>query len=205
MNRAFLKAVEIGIKYKFPHWNDCTVGTIGIAIADMVLERLDYEIDIMASNSNFSNEVLIKLMKLSFIFLSRKIEIDPNNSADAHSKRASLSQHYSSVLYCIQTDKKEEIISDFYDASITFAKKNNSEKAAKFMRTAISLYLKYTPNSRNNFSKGNLYKTVLIGREKNNSLYNELLKEYQSDKLALDDSTYNENFWKQLNWMPVSV
>jgi len=205
MNRAFLKAVEVGVKYKFPHWNDGTVGTIGIAIADMVLERLDYEIDIMSASSNFSNEVLIKLMKLSFIFLSRKIEIDPNNSHEAFSKRACLSQHYSSVLYGIQTDKKEEIISDFYDSSIAYAKKNRKEEASKFMRSAISLYLKYTPNSRNSFSKGNLYKTVLIGREKNKVLYNELLKEYRADKLELNEMTYDKNFWQQLNWVPVSA
>ncbi|VAX24568.1 hypothetical protein MNBD_IGNAVI01-3101 [hydrothermal vent metagenome] len=205
MNKAFLKAVEVGVKYKFPHWNDGTVGTIGIAIADMVLERLDYELDFVSSGSNFSNEVLIKLMKLSYIFLSRKIEIDPENSHEAFSKRACLSQHYSSVLYGIQTDRKEEIISDYYDSSISYAKRRKNLEAAKFMRIAISLYLKYTPDSRKNFSKGNLYRSVLIGREKNEALYNELLKEYRSDQLELNEMTYDESFWQKLNWMPVSA
>jgi len=205
MNKTFLKAVEVGVKYKFPHWNDSTVGNIGIAIADLVLERLDYELDFVLSGNNYSNEVLIKLMKLSFIFLSRKIEIDPVNSHEAFDKRACLSQHYSSVLYGIQTDRKEEIISDYYDSSISYAKKKKNEEAAKFMRIAISLYLKYTPDSRKNFSKENLYRSVLIGREKNKILYNKLLIEYRSDKLELKEMTYNENFWQQLNWVPIST
>ena len=115
MNRAFLKAVEVGVKYKFPHWNDGTVGTIGVTIADMVHDRLNYEIDFAASSSsNVSHDVLVKLMKLSFIFLSRKIELDPNNSRQAFKKRACLSQHYSPLLYGIQTDIKDDIISDYY-------------------------------------------------------------------------------------------
>lgn len=205
MNKAFFKAVEMGVKYKFPHWNNSTVGTIGIAIADLVLERLDYELDFASSSSSFSNEVLINLMKLSYIFLSRKIEINPENSYEAFNKRASLSQHYSSVLYGIQSDRKEEIISDYYDSSISYAKRKKNIEAAKYMRTAISLYLKYTPDSKKNFSKGNLYRSVLIGREKNKGLYEELLKEYRSDKLKLNEMTYDEKFWQKLNWVSVSA
>lgn len=203
MNRAFLKAVEVGVRHKFPHWNDSSVGTIGIAIADMVLERLNYELDFASNNPKGSQEVLIKLMKLSYIFLSRRIELDPNNAHEAYKKRACLSQHYSSLLYGVQTDRKEEIISDYYDASIAFARKNKNEEAAKLMRISISLFLKYTPNSRVKFSKGNLYKSVLEGREKNNDIYQELLNEYRSDQLELNAETYGNNFWNDLNWQIV--
>ncbi|MEN8191407.1 MAG: hypothetical protein ABFS12_01240 [Bacteroidota bacterium] len=203
MNRAFLKAVEVGVKHKFPHWNDSAVGTIGIAIADMVLERLSYELDFASKNNQVSNKVLIKLMKLSYIFISRRIELDPQNSHEAYKKRACLSQHYSSFLYGILPDSKEEIISDYYDASIAYARKNKNEEAAKLMRVAISLFLKYTPDSKIKFSKGNLYRSVLEGREKNNMVYQELLKDYRADKLDLNEATYDISFWEKLNWIHV--
>ena len=203
MNRAFLKSVEVGIKHKFPHWNNSAVGAIGVAIADMVLERLNYEIDFTSNSNHRSTELLKKLMKLSFIFLSRKIELDPEYSHEAYHKRAALSQHYSSLLYGIQTDNKNEIISDYYFASISYARREKNEDAAKLMRIAISLYLKYTPNSKDNFSKGNLYKTVLEGKQKNNLLYKELLKEYSADKLVLDKETYETAFWNKQNWVQV--
>lgn len=200
MNRAFLKAVEVGVKHKFPHWNDNAVGTIGIAIADMVLERLSYELDYASSRSDISQKVLIKLMKLSYIFLSRRIELDPEKSYEAFKKRASLSQHYSSLLSGLQQDRKEEIISDFYDASIAFARRGKNEEAAKLMRISISLFLKYTPESKIKFSKGNLYKSVLEGREKNEKIYQSLLKEYREDKLDLNEETYKTTLWNELNW-----
>ena len=203
MNRAFLKAVEVGMKYKFPHWNDSTIGTLGVTISDMVLDRLNYELDFASYNDEASNEILVKLMKLSFIFLSRKIELDPEYSAEAYMKRASLSQHYSSLLHGQQLDIKDDIISDNYYASIAYSRKDNNEESAKQMRLAISLYLKYTPNSRDNFSKGNLYKAVLEGKEKNDQLYKELLNEYQADKLVLSDEILEHAFWNKQNWVKV--
>lgn len=203
MNRAFLKAVEVGIKYKFPHWNDSTIGTIGATITDMVLDRLNYELDFAAYSDEVSNEVLVKLMKLSFVFLSRKIELDPENSAEAYNKRASLLQHYSSLLHGLQLAKKDDIISDNYYSSISYARNNRNIDAAKQMRIAISLYLKYTQNSRDNFSKGNLYRSVLVGKEKNNKLYNELLNEYRADKLVLSDKILKHAFWNNQNWVKV--
>lgn len=200
MNRAFLKAVEVGVKHKFPHWNDSAVGTIGIAIADMVLDRLSYELDYASGRSDISQKVLIKLMKLSYIFLSRRIELDPEKSYEAFKKRASLSQHYSSLLSGLQHDRKEEIISDFYDASIAFARRGKNEEAARLMRISISLYLKYTPESKIKFSKGNLYKSVLEGRKKNEKIYQSLLKEYREDKLDLNEETYKTTLWNELNW-----
>ena len=203
MNRAFLKAIEVGMKYKFPHWNDSTIGTLGVTISDMVLDRLNYELDFASYNDETSNEILVKLMKLSFIFLSRKIELDPEYSSEAYMKRASLSQHYSSLLHGQQLDIKDDIISDNYYASISYARWNKNEESAKHMRIAISLFLKYTTNSRDNFSKGNLYKTVLEGKEKNDLLYKELLKEYQADKLILSDKILEHAFWKNQNWVSV--
>lgn len=203
MNRAFLKAVEVGIKYKFPHWNDSTIGTIGVAISDLVLDRLNYELDFASYNDESSNEILVKLMKLSFIFLSRKIELDPENSSEAYMKRASLSQHYSSLLHGLQLDRKDDIISDNYYVSIAYARKDKSEESAKYMRLAISLFLKYTPNSKDSFSKGNLYKSVLGGKEQNDLLYVKLLKEYQTDKLVLSEKILENAFWKNQNWVKV--
>ena len=203
MNRAFLKAVEVGIKHKFPHWNDSAVGAIGVAIADMVIDRLNYEIDFASNNHNSQNDLLIKLMKLSFIFLSRKIELDPENSHEAYFKRANLSQHYSSLLNGVQADKKEEIIADYYYASIAYSRREKDEDSAKLMRIAISLFLKYTPNSRDNFSKGNLYKSVLEGKQKNKLIYQELLNEYRADKLFLDNKTFESAFWNNQNWVQV--
>ena len=146
MNRAFLKAVEVGMKYKFPYWNDNTIGTLGVTISDMVFDRLNYEMDFASYNDEASNEILVKLMKLSFIFLSRKIELDPENSSEAYMKRASLSQHYSSLLHGIQLDRKDDVISDNYYASIAYSRIDKNEESAKHMRLTISLYLKYTPN-----------------------------------------------------------
>ena len=203
MNRAFLKAVEVGTKYKFPHWNESTIGTIGVAITDMVLDRLNYELDFASYNDQTSNEILVKLMKLSFIFLSRRIELNPENSAEAYMKRASLSQHYSSLLNGIQMDRKDDIISDNYYASIAYSRLDKDAEAAKHMRLAISLYLKYTPNSKNNFSKGNLYKSVLEGKQKNEKLNKELLSEYQADKLVLSDEVLENAFWNKQNWVEV--
>lgn len=201
MNTVFLKSVEVGTKYKFPHWNDSTVGTFGVAIADMVLDRLNYEMELASNTDKLSNDVLVKLMKLSFIFLSRKIELDSENSAEAYNKRASLSQHYSSLLHGQQLDNKEDIISDYYYASIAYARKEKNEMSSKLMRTSISLFLKYTPDSKDNFSKGNLYKSVLEGKDRNNLLYNELLKEYQQDKLELSAEISDRAFWENLNWI----
>lgn len=203
MNRAFLKAVEVGMKYKFPHWNDSTIGTIGATISDMVLDRLNYELDFASYNDEASNEILVKLMKLSFIFLSRNIELDPENSSEAYMKRASLSQHYSSLLNGLQSDRKDDIISDNYYASIAYARKNKNEESAIHMRLAISIYLKYTPNSKDNFSKGNLYKSVLGGKEQNDLLYAKLLKEYQTDQLVISDKILEHAFWKNQNWVKV--
>ncbi len=203
MNRAFLKAVEVGMKYKFPYWNDNTIGTLGVTISDMVFDRLNYEMDFASYNDEASNEILVKLMKLSFIFLSRKIELDPENSSEAYMKRASLSQHYSSLLHGIQLDRKDDVISDNYYASIAYSRIDKNEESAKHMRLTISLYLKYTPNSKDNFSKGNLYKSVLEGKEKNELLYNKLLKEYQTDKLVLSDKILEHAFWNNQNWVKV--
>lgn len=203
MNRAFLKAVEVGMKYKFPYWNDNTIGTLGVTISDMVLDRISYELDFASYNDEASNEILVKLMKLSFIFLSRKIELDPENSSEAYMKRASLSQHYSSLLQGIQLDRKDDVISDNYYASIAYSRIDKNEESAKQMRLAISLYLKYTPNSKDNFSKGNLYKSVLEGKEKNELLYKKLLKEYQTDKLVLSDKILEHAFWNNQNWVKV--
>ena len=203
MNRAFLKAVEVGTKYKFPHWNESTIGTIGAAITDMVLDRLNYELDFASYNDQTSNEILVKLMKLSFIFLSRRIELNPENSGEAFMKRASLSQHYSSLLNGIQMDRKDDIISDNYYASIAYSRLDKDAEAATHMRLAISLYLKYTPNSKNNFSKGNLYKSVLEGKEKNEKLNKELLSEYQADKLVLSYEVLENAFWNKQNWVEV--
>ena len=58
--KVFLKAVEIGIKNKFPHWHSINVGILGVAIADLLMERIQYELFHVQYHEENVDEVLKK-------------------------------------------------------------------------------------------------------------------------------------------------
>ena len=97
MNKIFIKAVEIGIKHKFPHWDSTNVGILGIAMADLLLDRLNYELYSVKFDDRDVDKLLMKLMKLSFIFLSRRLEITTDKGHEVYQKRAILLQDYSAL------------------------------------------------------------------------------------------------------------
>ena len=195
MSKIFIKAVEIGIKHKFPHWDSTNVGILGMAMADLLLDRLNYELYTVKFDDKDVDKLLMKLMKLSFIFLSRRLEITTDKGHEVYQKRAVLLQDYSAALYGEQRDCKDEIISDHFISSLLYTKKGYKVDAEKEMDLAKSLYKKYTPDSKEPIEIDDVFEVVKIGKLKNNKLYDKLLKEYSENELEIKKTEFEEYFW----------
>ena len=193
-SKVFLKAVEIGVKHRFPHWDSTNVGILGIAIADLLLERLNYELYTVKFDDNDVDEILKKLMKISFIFLTRRLEVSSSNSHEVYMKRANLVQNYGAALFGEQVDCKEGIISDHYFSSLEYAEKRFSADAEEQMELAEQLFRKYHPDQKEEITIEEMYKVAELGLLKNYKLYSEVLKEYQESKLNIDETELIEYF-----------
>ncbi len=194
--RIFLKAVEIGIRHKFPHWDSTNVGILGIAMADLLMERLNYELYSVKFDDDEVDLLLQKLMKLSFLFLTRRLEVSSSNTQEIYEKRAYLVQNYGAALFGKQMDNKVGIISDHYHASLEFAEKRFTLDAKKQMEQARQLYKKYHPNQDNETSDDDLHAIAEEGMLNNFQMYTELLKEYQENKLDIEEEEFEEYFLK---------
>ena len=192
--KIFLKAVEIGIKHKFPHWDSTNIGIIGVAIADLLLERLNYELYSVKFDDKEIDQVLQKLMKLSFLFLTRRLEVSSSNAHEIYEKRAYLVQNYGAALFGKQFCNKDGIISDHYYASLEYAGKRFSSDAEIQMEQAEKLYKKYKTNEEKVYTVEEILITAEEGMTQNFQLYNELLKEYQQDELDINESEFEEYF-----------
>lgn len=192
--RIFLKAVEIGIKHKFPHWDSTNVGILGIAMADLLMERLNYELYSVKFDDDDVDLLLQKLMKLSYLFLTRRLEVSSSNSHEIYEKRAYLVQNYGAALFGEQLNDKTGIISDHYHASIEYAEKRFTIDAKKQMELAKQLYQKYNPDKDDEKTSEELPSVAEEGMITNFQLYNEMLKEYQENKLEIDESEFEEYF-----------
>ncbi|MEN8193696.1 MAG: hypothetical protein ABFS12_12815 [Bacteroidota bacterium] len=190
--KIFLKAVEIGIKHKFPHWDSTNVGILGVAMADLLMERLNYELFSVKYDDENIDELLYKLMKLSYLFLTRRLEVSSSNAHEIYEKRAYLVQNYGAALFGEQVDDKDGIISDHYYASLAYTEKRFKDDAEKQMEEAKLLYHKY--NSEENATTEELLMTSEEGMLKNYKLYDELLKEYQESKLDIAEEEFEEYF-----------
>lgn len=192
--RIFLKAVEIGIRHKFPHWDSTNVGILGIAMADLLMERLNYELYSVKFDDDDVDLLLQKLMKLSFLFLTRRLEISSSNAQEIYEKRADLVQNYGAALFGKQMDNKAGIISDHHNASLEYAEKRFTLDAKKHMELAKQLLSKYNPNNEENSSEDDLQEIVEEGMLMNYQMYSELLKEYQENKLDIEEEEFEEYF-----------
>ena len=192
--RIFLKAVEIGIRHKFPHWDSTNVGILGIAMADLLMERLNYELYSVKFDDDEVDLLLQKLMKLSFLFLTRRLEISSSNAQEIYEKRAYLVQNYGAALFGKQINNKAGIISDHYHASLEFAEKRFTLDAKKQMELAKQLFKKYNPNQENESLDDDLHEIAEEGMLTNFQMYAELLKEYQESKLDIEEEEFQEYF-----------
>ena len=194
MSKVFIKVVEIGIRQRFPHWNSPNVGILGVAIADLLMERLNYELYSVKFDDKDVDELLNKLMKLSFLFLSRRLEISSSNVHEIYMKRSFLLQNYGAALNGKQNDNKDEIISDHYNSSLAFTEKEFNADAKEQMELAKLLCRKYNQKQKEEIASEDLQETVKTGMVKHNKLYDELLKEYQENKLSIKASEFEEYF-----------
>ena len=193
MSKVFIKVVEIGIKQRFPHWNSTNVGILGIAIADLLMDRLSYELDSVKFDNKDVDDLLKKLVKLSFLFLSRRLEVSSSNANEIYMKRSYLLQNYGAALYGKQNDSKDEIISDHYNSSLALTEKKFIADAEEQMELAKLLYRKYN-HEQKEITSEDLREVVETGMIKYNKLYNKLLAEYQENKLSIKTSEFEEYF-----------
>ena len=185
-SKIFLRPVEIGIKHKFPHWDSTNVGILGIAIADLLMNRLNYELDSVSPDQENVDEILKKLIKLSFLFLTRRLEVSSSDAHDIYMKRAYLLQNYGAALHGEMVDNKEEVISDHYYSSLSFSERRFDGDSEKQLNLAKLLLQKYNPEQNTEATMDELHKTAEEGMLKNFKLYNDILKEYQEDKLDIE-------------------
>lgn len=195
MSKVFIKAVEIGIKYRFPHWDSTNIGILGIAIADLLMDRLNYELYSVKFDDKDVDELLNKLMKLSYLFLSRRLEVSSSNAQEVYMKRAYLFQNYGAAFSGEQNDDMDKIISDHYNASLAFAEKRFTSDADEQMELAKLLYRKYNIEQKKEVTQEDIHKVAQIGMMKHFELYNKLLKEYSEDKLSIQLTEFEEYFW----------
>lgn len=195
MNKVFIKTIEIGIKKKFPHWNSTNIGVLGTAIADLLIKRLNYELNSVQHDDENAEEILKKLMKLSFLFLTRRLEVSSSNAHEIFKTRAQLLQNYGAVLHGRQTECKDEIISDHFYSSLAYKEKRFEEDARAEMELAQLLFLKYDPKQSNKIIEDDFQKVINDGMIKNYNLYNDLLKEYEENRLNIEEVEFEECFW----------
>lgn len=185
-SKIFLKAVEIGIKHKFPHWDSTNVGILGIAIADLLMNRLNYELESVSPDQENVDQIIKKLIKLSFLFLTRRLEVSSSDAHDIYMKRAYLLQNYGAALHGELVDNKEEVISDHYYSSMSFSEKRFQTSAEEQMNLAKLLSRKYNADHSEEVSIDELHEIAEEGMLKNFKLYNDILKEYREDKLDIE-------------------
>lgn len=195
MSKVFIKAVEIGIKHRFPHWDSTNVGILGVAIADLLMDRLNYELYSVKFDDKDVDELLNKLMKLSYLFLSRRLEVSSSNAHEIHMKRAYLLQNYGAAFDGKQNDDKDKIISDHYYASLAFEEKKFTSDADEQMELAKLLYEKYNVERKEEITPEGLHEVAQSGMMKHYELYNEILREYSEDKLSIKLTEFEEYFW----------
>ena len=187
MKKLYVMAIEIGLHNKYPHWDSKYIESIGQAMADLLLYRFK-------PDEIQNDEVVQKLIKLSYIFLSRSIELSPDSAYNSYLKRAIIFDRYSSILNTLETDEKLNIMSDLFYASQAFENAGYHSDAEKQLNEAKLLYV-YFDNI--DYSDMNVYQNTLpglamLGKQKNDKLYEHYLSEYNKDELKLPIQSFND-------------